>query len=836
MTKDKAGNEVKVPPITTQQILARTRERKAKSTLLMSIPDEHLARFHGIKDAKTLWAAIKTIFGAWSNISLIMRNKPDIDNLDIDDLYNNLKVYEADIKGYSGSSSNSQNVAFVFTESTSSTNEPNAAYSVSTATGHSSQAQGSSSYADELMFSFFVNQSSSPQLNNEDLEQIDQHDLEELVLTKPRLGVLTIMEDGTLPGIAEQPGTQGTGVEMLGMQEEEATDFALMAFTSNHSSSSSLNSEFNEKEVLDVKEEEVTKTVFDNLSSDKENSLANDRFKKGKEYHAVPPPLTGNYMLPKSDISFARLDDSIYKFKISETVTSLTKDKKMLLKLVLLLPTYILVKIDFVKAGESDKPIKYVKHVKPVKPVKTAEQIKKSKNFSSSPTVDRKDWNGKITQKLGLGFGFTKKACFVCGSMSHLIKYCTFHEDRMAKKYVFPNNVGKGTVFTRSGRIPVSAAKPKATASTSAAKPVNTVRPKQIVNFLKSRSTFHKLHSPIRRSFYNATAHSRRNSTKELILLGQKQLVLLREMGLLLLRPQQGHPQKALKNKGIVDSGCSRHMTGNKAYLADYQEINDGGFVAFGLRRGIQTDENAGPQDTNGMQVLKIMLMQENDKAADDKPKDDTGSKTVEEPVNKEDQAYRDELDRLISQEKEASDAADALRKKFEQGCMNQIGATKAGSTNSFNTVSNPVNVTSTSGTLSASRPSSPHPDAFIPANTLLHVNPNDSQIPDLEDTAELRSTGLQVKQSEKGIFISQDKYVAEILKNFDFSSVKTASTPIKTQNPLVKYEEAADVTPKLSHLHAVKRIFRRLISWQCKKQTIVATSTTEAEYVAAAN
>ncbi|GKA56992.1 putative ribonuclease H-like domain-containing protein, partial [Tanacetum coccineum] len=169
---------------------------------------------------------------------------------------------------------------------------------------------------------------------------------------------------------------------------------------------------------------------------------------------------------------------------------------------------------------------------------------------------------------------------------------------------------------------------------------------------------------------------------------------------------------------------------------------------------------------------------------------------------------------------------------------------------------------------------------------------------------------GLRVKQKEDGIFISQDKYVAETLKKFDYASVKTASTPIETQKPLTKDEEAVDVdvhlyrsmigslmyltasrldimftdcacsrfqvTPKTSHLNAVKRIFRylkgkpklgiwypkvssfdleayldsnyaganldrksttggcqflgrRLILWQCKKQTIVATSTTEA-------
>ncbi|GJY61477.1 hypothetical protein Tco_0462134 [Tanacetum coccineum] len=124
---------------------------------------------------------LRSLPSAWNNIALFMRNKSEIDRLNMDDLYNNLKVYEYEIKGQSSSSLNSQNVAFVSSENTSSTNEAiNTAHKVSTA---SSQGQASSStYVDDVMFSFFANQSNSPQLDNEDLEQIDNDDLEEMDL------------------------------------------------------------------------------------------------------------------------------------------------------------------------------------------------------------------------------------------------------------------------------------------------------------------------------------------------------------------------------------------------------------------------------------------------------------------------------------------------------------------------------------------------------------------------------------------------------------------------------------------------------------------------------
>ncbi|GJR43937.1 ribonuclease H-like domain-containing protein [Tanacetum coccineum] len=237
-------------PVTAAEIQAVEKERKAKNILLMAIPKEHMRRFHGMDDAKEIWEAIRTRFGgnanskkmqkavfkqqfeafkisnseglekgydrfqqllsqleahgaevstedanhkflrslppAWSNLAMTMRTNPEIDNLSIDDLYNNLRVFEQEIQGASKTSSSAQNVAFV-SQSKSSTNKVKSGFSgaystctPSTSSTNIPEKEVLAGFADEVIYSLFAKQSEDWDLLHEDLEQIDDVDIEEM--------------------------------------------------------------------------------------------------------------------------------------------------------------------------------------------------------------------------------------------------------------------------------------------------------------------------------------------------------------------------------------------------------------------------------------------------------------------------------------------------------------------------------------------------------------------------------------------------------------------------------------------------------------------------------
>nr|GEW17763.1 xylulose kinase-1 [Tanacetum cinerariifolium] len=134
-----------LPPKTAEEVVARKRERKARTTLLMVLPEDHLAKFHKMADAKEM-----SLPSSWSQVALIMRTKPGLETLSFDDLYNNIRVFDLDVKGTTASSSNTHNVTFVSAENTSSTNDVSTAYSVSSPSVSKSQKEGSSSYTDEF--------------------------------------------------------------------------------------------------------------------------------------------------------------------------------------------------------------------------------------------------------------------------------------------------------------------------------------------------------------------------------------------------------------------------------------------------------------------------------------------------------------------------------------------------------------------------------------------------------------------------------------------------------------------------------------------------------------
>nr|GFB93949.1 hypothetical protein [Tanacetum cinerariifolium] len=243
-----------VAPTTVEHKLARKNELKACGTLLMALPDKHQLKFNSHKDAKSLMEAIEKRFGGntktkkvqktllkqqfknffssnsecldqihdrlqklvsqleihrvslsnlkflcslpseWKTHTLIWRNKTDLEDKSLDDLFNSLKIYESEVKHSSPQGSDSQNLAFVSTTQADSTNDSVSAdvnVSAVGATLSASTLLNVDLLSNAVIYSFFASQSSSLQLDNEDLKQIDADDLEEIDL-KWQMAMLTM--------------------------------------------------------------------------------------------------------------------------------------------------------------------------------------------------------------------------------------------------------------------------------------------------------------------------------------------------------------------------------------------------------------------------------------------------------------------------------------------------------------------------------------------------------------------------------------------------------------------------------------------------------------------
>ncbi|GKC10041.1 ribonuclease H-like domain-containing protein [Tanacetum coccineum] len=528
---------------------------------------------------------------AWNNIALIMRNKPDLDTISMDDLYNNLKVYEAEIKSQSSSSSssnlNSQNMAFVSSENTSSTNEVvNTAHEVSTANSHGQAS--SSSYANDI--------------DIDDLEEMDLkwqvamltmrvkrflkktgrnlnfNGKETIGFDKKKVKCYNYHRRGYFSRECRAPRNQRNkngdvsrrivpvetptnalviqdgigGYDWSFQAKEGPTDFALMAHLSlGLSSSSSSDSELEEalKEKGDLKlklekfeesSKNLTKLInsqicvkdknglgFDNHVNESEvlNNVVdshecnqvNDRFKKSEGYHAVPPPFAGKFKPARADLSFAGLDDSVYKCKVSETITSVPNVKTTVTKTSkdsLEKPKTFRFSEDWESDSEDEnvfEPKEVKKTVKPsfekIEIVNARNStVEKPRKFSQNPRDNKINRNS---------FEFTKKACF---------------------------DFAPTTILTKSGIVPISAARQsssRAATSASAVRLINTTAPKPFVNFVNGNKVT------------NAVGEQGINAVKS-----------------------------SACYQGIFDSRCSRHITRNKFYLSNYQDV-DGGFVAF---------------------------------------------------------------------------------------------------------------------------------------------------------------------------------------------------------------------------------------------------------------
>nr|GEW87161.1 hypothetical protein [Tanacetum cinerariifolium] len=360
---------------------------------------------------------LRSLPSEWRTHTLSWRNKADLKDQSLDDLFNNLNIYEAEVRSLSSTSHNTQNIAFVSSNNTTSTNESVSVVPSVSATNTKSpdsNLPNVDNLSDVVIYSFFASQTNSPQLDNKDLKQIDANDLEEMDL-KWQMAMLTMRARRFLQKTGRNLGANGTtaiGFDMSKVEcynfhrrghfarecrsprdtknkdtqrrtilaDEEPTNYALMAFTSS-SSSSSLGSD-NEPD----RDEEPTK------KRGAEETLLQESFKKLRAEVEASGSHTTQEDTPTIDLAEISEEDRLGDENILEgqstkeqefgyilQVIKLVKLKKLDVKLALELMLFktsrkctkgLLLLVEMYKSGEGYHvvPPPYTRTFMPLKP------------------------------------------------------------------------------------------------------------------------------------------------------------------------------------------------------------------------------------------------------------------------------------------------------------------------------------------------------------------------------------------------------------------------------------------------------------------------------------
>nr|GEU76435.1 hypothetical protein [Tanacetum cinerariifolium] len=226
-TRSVNGVEKPYYPTTVEEKLAKKNELKARGTLLMALPNEHQLKFNSYKTAESLMKAIEKRFG-------------DLETLSMDDLYNNLKIYEAEVMGSSNTTQNIQNVAFVSSNNTDSTNKAvNIAHGVSAASSktNASNLPNVDSLRDGLKVADGNVDYKSQKIPTENKKESRECNAfkhqDNRNREAPRRTVL--VEDNTSNALVSL--YDGLGYNWSDQAKDGPTNFALMAYTSSSSSS-----------------------------------------------------------------------------------------------------------------------------------------------------------------------------------------------------------------------------------------------------------------------------------------------------------------------------------------------------------------------------------------------------------------------------------------------------------------------------------------------------------------------------------------------------------------------------------------------------------------------